>query len=86
MSILATRPDVAAVLLDALPHVRKIFGDEARIMLISVDEHTDAPLRLSARIRSDGSVSEQFARRDALFQTWWNDASATVLGDLSFGV
>lgn len=84
LGILAQRPDVAAVLLDALPHVREIFGDGTQVMLITVDEHTVAPIRLSARIVTTESMADALLKRSAFFRTWWNDASSEVLGDLSF--
>lgn len=86
LGILAQRPDVAAVLLDALPHVREIFGDETQVMLLSVDEHTDAPLRLSARIVTTESVPDARARRDAFYRAWWLSVPAEVDDVLSFGL
>ncbi|MCA9878595.1 MAG: hypothetical protein KC442_12460, partial [Thermomicrobiales bacterium] len=85
-SILAQRPDVAAVLLSALPHVREVFDNDTQVLLITVDDHTDAPLRLSARIVTTESLPEALAKRDAFYRTWWSNASDTILGDLSFGL
>ena len=52
LRILAKRPDVAAVLLEALPQMRDTFGDGTHAMLLSVDDHTEASSSLSARIVS----------------------------------
>lgn len=86
LGILAQRPDVAAVLLDALPHVREIFGDGTQVMLITVDEHTVAPLRLSARIVTSESVPDARARRDAFYRAWWLGVPAEIDDVLSFGL
>ncbi len=86
LGIVAQRPDIAAVLLDALPHVREIFGDKTQVMLISVDEHTDAPLRLSARIVTTESVEDARAKRDAFYRAWWLSVPAEIDEVLSFGL
>ena len=85
MSILATRPDIASVLMTALPPVYGIFGDGTRVLLVTIDEHNSEPIRLSALIVS---AAEQDARRKlfSFYTTWWNDASGPVLGELSFGI
>ncbi|MDQ2651554.1 MAG: hypothetical protein M3Z20_00805 [Chloroflexota bacterium] len=84
-AILATRPDVAAVLLEALPHVVAIFGDGTQVLLDVIDEHNSEPLRVGARIVSKASPDAR-NKLLAFFSAWWNDASGPVLGDLSFGL
>jgi hypothetical protein len=86
MSILATRPDVAAVLVEALPHVYAIFGEGNPVVLITIDEHSSEPIRLSALIETTHPLPEAQEKRNAFYQAWWNDASGPVLGDLSFGL
>jgi hypothetical protein len=86
MSVLARRLDVASVLLEALPHVYAIFGEDTPVMLVTVDEHNSEPIRLSARIETTLPVPQAQEKRNAFFRTWWNGASDRVLGDLSFGL
>jgi hypothetical protein len=86
LGILATRPDVAAVLLDALPYVRDIFGDDTRVMLLSVDDPTEASLSLSARIVTSQPVPAARAKRDAFYQTFWLDVPGAIDEVLSFGL
>ncbi len=85
MAILAARPDVAAVLLAALPHVYENFGDGTRVLLDVIDEHNSEPLRVGARIVSKASPDAR-SKLLAFYTAWWNDASGPVLGDLSFGL
>lgn len=85
MAMLAARPDMAAVLLQALPHVAAIFGKETRVLLDVIDEHSFAPLRVGARIVSKASPDAR-SKLLAFYTAWWNDASGPVLGDLSFGL
>ena len=86
MSILAARPDVASVLVEALPHVYAIFGEGTPVVLITVDEHSSEPIRLSARIETTLPVREAQETLIAFYRAWWNEASSPVLGDLSFGL
>lgn len=69
MSILATRPDIASVLMAALPQVYAIFGDGTQVLLVTIDEHNSEPIRLSALIVS---TADQDARRKLFsFYTIW---------------
>lgn len=86
LSILAKRPDVAEVLLGALPHVHEIFGDDTRIMLLSVDEQTGEPLRLTARIATTESVSAARAKRDVFYRSFWLSIPGAIDEILSFGL
>ncbi|MDQ2655388.1 MAG: hypothetical protein M3Z20_20345 [Chloroflexota bacterium] len=86
LGILAQRPDVSSVLLAALPHVREIFGDDTRVLLIATNHYDGRPSTLSARIAARGSLSEQLAKQDEFFQAWWLDAGDAVFGELTFGV
>lgn len=86
LDILAHRPDIAAVLLEALPHVAAVFGDGTEVLLMTVDDHTDAPITLGARVVTSEALPASLAKQNALFRTWWNDASGPVFGDLSFGL
>lgn len=85
MSILATRPDIASVLMAALPQVYAIFGDGTQVFLVTIDEHNSDPIRLSALTIS---AADQDTRRKifSFYTNWWNDASGPVLGELSFGI
>jgi hypothetical protein len=86
LEILSMRPDIAAVLVEALPHVYEIFGAETRIVLLATDHYDGRPTTLSARIEAAGPVQEQAAKLDELYRTWWLGAGDSVLGDLTFGV
>jgi len=84
--ILEKRPDVAAVLLEALPHMRNIFGAGTHAMLLSVDDHTDASSSLSARIVSTESVPKARAKRDAFYRSFWLGVPGEIDEVLSFGL
>jgi hypothetical protein len=86
LSILLQRPDIAAVLLDALPHVREIFGGTTQVLLLATDHHDGRPPTLSARIEARGTLPRQLAMQDAFYRTWWLEAGDVVLGELTFGV
>lgn len=86
IDILARRPDIAVVLLDALPHDRAVFGDDTQVMLLAVDEQTGAPQRLSARIVTTESVPGPRLERDRLYRTFWLDVPGAVDEVLSPGL
>ena len=86
LGILAQRPDVAAILLDALPHVREIFGDGTQIMLLAVDDPTEPSLSLSARIVTSAPVPAARANRDAFYQAFWLGVPGAIDEVLSFGL
>lgn len=86
LGILAKRPDIAAVLVEALPRVDEIFGAETRVLLLATDHHDGHSPTLSARIATDGPVSEQVAKQGEFYRMWWLDAGDSVLGELTFGV
>lgn len=86
LGILAQRPDVATVLLDALPYVRVIFGDGTRVMLLSVEDPTEASLSLSARIVTSAPVSAARAKRDSFYRAFWLGVPAAIDEVLSFGL
>lgn len=84
--ILAKRPDIAALLLEGLPHVEAIFGEGTSILLLAIDHHTGEPLTLAARIQTSASVPEALAKQRVFYRAWWLDAGDAILGDLTFGV
>lgn len=86
LSVLAQRPDISEVLLQALSPVTAIFGDETPMWLLVIDEHSGAPLRLSAQIVTTDTLPIAQAKRDAFYDLWWGEAAAPVDGELSFGV
>ena len=86
LRILAKRPDVAAVLLEALPHMRDIFGDGTHAMLLSVDDHNEASSSLSARIVSTESVPEARAKRDDFYRSSWLGVPGEIDEVLPFGL
>lgn len=86
LRILAKRPDVAAVLLEALPHMRDTFGDGTDAILLSVDDHTEASSSLSARIVSTESVPKARAKRDAFYRSFWLGVPGEIDEVLSFGL
>lgn len=86
MSILATRPDVAAILLDALPHVEAIFDKDTPILLVGIDYHTEEPLGLAALIEATGTVSERLAKQQRLYREWWLSVPSEIVDVLSFSV
>ncbi len=86
LGILAKRPDIAMVLVEALPRVDEIFGAETRVLLLATDHHDGHPPTLSARIDAVGAISEQLEKQGEFYRTWWLDAGDSVLGELTFGV
>lgn len=86
LGILTKRPDIAAVLVEALPRVNEIFGEETRVRLLATDHHDGHPPTLGARIEAVGPVSEQVEKQGEFYRTWWLDAGDRVLGELTFGV
>lgn len=86
LGILSQRPDIASVLLEALPHVYASFGDGTGVRLDVLDEHSSEPIRFGARIVSAAASPESRIKLVAFYTTWWNDASRPVLGELSFGL
>lgn len=86
LGLLAQRPDIAAVLLEALPHVRDVFGESTRILLLAVDDPSDASISLSARIVTSEPVSAARAKRDAFYRAFWLGVPATIDEVLSFGL
>lgn len=86
LSILSQRPDVAAVLLESLPHVRAVFGDETQVMLLVVDDHSEDPVRLSARIVTIDSVPEARSKRAAFYRSWWLGIPVEIDEVLSYGL
>lgn len=85
LSLLAQRPDVAATLLEALPHVAANFGEDAPVLLVVVEHHNGEPASLAARIQSSTTGAGSLSKLLAFYDDWWNEASGPVLGDLSFG-
>lgn len=86
LALLAHRPDVAAVLIEALPHVYAIFGKGTPIRLIAVDDHTGEPITLSARIKASDPGPDSRTKRDAFYRSWWNRVSGEIDDVLSFGI
>lgn len=86
LGILAKRPDVADALLRALPHVRAIFGEGSRILLVAVDYHTNEPPGLAALIETMDTVSESLAKQQRFYQDWWLSVPGAIADVLSFGV
>lgn len=86
LALLARRPDIASVLVEALPHVSAIFGADTDVLLLVIDYHTDEPLGLDALIVTADPLPEAHEKRDALYRAVWNETSLPVLGDLSFGL
>ena len=86
LAILARRPDIASVLVKALPHVDTIFGEGTDMLLLVIDYHTNEPLGLDARIVTPAPLPEAHEKRDAFYRAVWNEAALPVLGDLSFGL
>ncbi|MFT4037654.1 MAG: hypothetical protein QM692_05695 [Thermomicrobiales bacterium] len=85
LSLLAQRPDVSAILIEALPHVVATFGEDAPVLLVVVEHHDGEPDSLAARIQSSAIGSAALEKLLAFYDDWWNEASGPVLGDLSFG-
>jgi hypothetical protein len=86
LGVLVQRPDVSSVLLEALPHVREIFGAKTRVLLIATDHHDGRLPTLSARIDAQGSIPEQLAKGDEFYQAWWLGVPVEIDEVLSFGV
>ncbi|MFT4037647.1 MAG: hypothetical protein QM692_05655 [Thermomicrobiales bacterium] len=86
LSMLTQRPDIAATLLEALPHVTAVFGEDTPLLLLVINEHSEAPLRFSAQIVTTHDLAAAQAKRDAFYDRWWSAAAGPVSGDLSFGI
>ena len=86
MGILATRLDVASVLVEALPHVHRIFGDGTRVLLVAIDYHTEEPSGLAALIEATGSVSERLAQQQRFYREWWLGVPGEIADILSFSM
>jgi hypothetical protein len=86
LGIVAQRPEIAAALLDALPHVREIFGGTTQVLLLATDHHDGRPPTLSARIEANGSIAEQLAKGDEFYRAWWLRVPVEIDEVLSFGV
>lgn len=86
LGILAQRPDVSAILLEALSHVEEIFGEDTQVLLIATDHYDGHPPTLSARITASGTAPEQLAKRDAFYRAWWLGIPGEIDEILSFGV
>jgi hypothetical protein len=86
LGILARRPDVAAALLQALPHISAIFGDDRRVLLVAIDYHTDEPLGLTVLIDTTGTVSERLMKQQRFYQDWWLSVPGEIADVLSFSV
>lgn len=84
--VLEKRPDVAAVLLDALPHVDNVFGAGTGVLLLATNHLDGHPPTLSARINARGTIQEQLAKQDTFYRSWWLSISGEIDESLSFGV
>lgn len=86
LGILSERPDIASVLLEALPQVAAIFGEDAPVVLMTIDEHNREPLRLSACVQTTEPVPAAQEKLIALYRAWWNGVSGDIDEALSFGL
>lgn len=86
LGILSQRPDIASVLLEALPQVAAIFGEDAPVVLMTIDEHNREPLRLSACVQTTEPVPAAQEKLIALYRAWWNGVSGDIDEALSFGL
>jgi hypothetical protein len=86
LGILARRPDVAAALLQALPHISAIFGEGSQVLLVAIDYHTGEPLGLAALVETTDTVSESLMKQQRFYQDWWLGVPGEIADVLSFSV
>ena len=69
-AIINEHPQVAQTLIDAIPHIKKFFGEEVSVALrVSCDQESDPTL--SANIQTTMGVSEARAARKSFYASWW---------------
>lgn len=85
--LLLEHPETHAVLVEAVEHVRRNFGDGTRIGLrIAHELDGSGPPKLFADIHTAQDVADAHASIDRFDAEWWLDAMPAVQGVLSFGL
>lgn len=86
-AFLDRHPDIANILLDAVPAIEKVFGAGTGLTLqVLVDQDGENDTSLFARIRTSKPVREAIALKKQFYREWWMKQAQALEAPLNFEV